>query len=238
MTAAHAADDPRLLERYGRRFAAGEVVFRAGDPAETAYLLREGRVRLIQHVGTQDRGLRVVRPGELFGEVGLVPGAERSATAVALLESTALELRAEAFEELLAADPGVGLRLIQQISRRLRDAEHQIGTLVLRDAQLKIVVSLIQLAQQQASTEAPEEAFALAISPLELSARVGLDVDTVKRNVQQLRANGYVAIVDERVQIPDLSALRELRGLLEIKDTIAGPGAAPAGRTAGESLAP
>jgi CRP/FNR family transcriptional regulator, cyclic AMP receptor protein len=218
--AAQATDEHRLLERFGRRYGAGEVVFRAGEPASTAYLLREGRVRLIQHVGTQERGLRIVRPGELFGEVALVPGTERSATAVAMLDTTVLELDADAFEELLAASPELGFRLIQQVSRRLRDAEHQIETLVLRDSQLKIVVSLIQLARSQPSPSGDDGALTVTVSPLELAARVGLDVRTVKRSVQQLRANGYLAIVDERVQIPDVGALQELRGLLEVKDAI------------------
>jgi DNA-binding transcriptional regulator LsrR (DeoR family) len=59
---------------------------------------------------------------------------------------------------------------------------------------------------------------------MELSARVGLDVDTVKRNVQQLRTSGYVRIEGEEIQIPDVEALRELRRLLEMKDEIVGAG--------------
>jgi CRP-like cAMP-binding protein len=217
-----------FLERFGRKLAAGEVVFRAGDPASTTYLLREGRIRLVHRIGTRERGLRVVRPGELFGETGLVPGASRGATAVAILESTALELDADAFGELLAAEPSLGLELIQQVSRRLRDSEHQIETLMLKDSQLKVVVALIQLAGVTGSSGDEKD---LAVSPLELSARVGLDVDTVKRNVQQLRATGYLDIVEERVHIPDIGALRELRDLLEVKDTLAGPGG-------GESIPP
>jgi CRP/FNR family cyclic AMP-dependent transcriptional regulator len=233
--AARAQEQQGLFERFGRRFAAGEVVFRAGEPAHAAYLLTEGRVRLIYRVGAQERGLRVVRPDELFGEAGLVPGAERSATAVAILETAALELDAAAFEELLGSNPSLGLRIIQQVARRLRDAEHQIETLMLHDSQLKVVVSLLQLAQ---AAPPGSERVDLVVSPLELSARVGMDVETVKRNVQQLRANGYVEIQDERVHIPDLAALRELRGLLEVKDTIAGAGVAAAVVQRPDSVSP
>jgi CRP/FNR family transcriptional regulator, cyclic AMP receptor protein len=215
-----------LDERFGRRYAAGQVVFHAGSPAEDgAYLLQEGRVRLIHRVGSQERGLRVVRPGELFGETGLLPAAERTSTAVAMLETRALVLSAGAFEELLASKPSLGLQLLQQVSRRLRDTEQQIHTLMLRDSQLKVTVTLIQLAQSLGAGTTPD--VQIAISPLELSARVGLDVDTVKRIVQQLQGAGYLSIQDERVRLPDLEALRELRGLLEVKDTLAGqdPGA-------------
>ena len=61
-------EQSRLLSRFGRRFAAGEVIFEQNAPSVEAYLLQEGRVRLIKRVGTSERSLRVVRPGDLFGE--------------------------------------------------------------------------------------------------------------------------------------------------------------------------
>jgi hypothetical protein len=51
---------------------------------------------------------------------------------------------------------------------------------------------------------------------------VGLDVETVKRNVQQLRTNGYLKIDGERIVVPDIDTLRELRRLLDMKTEIAG----------------
>ena len=66
----------------------------------------------------------------------------------------------------------------------------------------------------------------VAVSPVELSSRVGLDVDTVRRNVQRLREQEYVRIVGERVEIPDVEALRKLVQLLGTKDELVGdPGA-------------
>jgi len=56
-----------------------------------------------------------------------------------------------------------------------------------------------------------------------LSAHAGLDVDTVKRIVAQLRDRGYVRIHEERVELPDLDNLRELYGLLGVKDQLRGP---------------
>jgi CRP/FNR family transcriptional regulator, cyclic AMP receptor protein len=60
------------------------------------------------------------------------------------------------------------------------------------------------------------------VSPLELSARVGLDVDAVKRAVQQLRDGGYLRIVDEKILVPDLEALRQLYQLLGMKEDVRG----------------
>lgn len=213
----------KLLARFGRPFAAGDVLFRDGTPAVEAYLLQEGRVRLIKHIGSVERSLRVLRPGDLFGESALVRGAPYSSTAVALSDGMALALDHSTFEQVLSSNPAVGARVLQQLIRRLRDAEDQIEILMLRDSHSKVVVALIKLAQQAvAQSGATEGPIEVAISPLELSARVGLDVDSVKRIIQELRDRGYVRIADERVELPDPDALRELYGLLGVRDQILG----------------
>jgi CRP-like cAMP-binding protein len=224
MTADSGQDEQsRLLSRFGRRFAAGEVIFQQDTPSVEAYLLQEGRVRLIKKVGTSERSLRVVRPGDLFGEQALVPGATRSATAVALVESSAIVLEHGTFEHLLAGNPAVGMRVLSQLIRRLREAEDQIEVLMLQDSQLKIALALLQLCQEATrGPDAGSTAVTLSVSPMELSARVGLDVDTVKRNVQQLRSNGYLKIDGERIVVPDIDTLRELRRLLDLKSEITG----------------
>lgn len=213
----------RLLARFGRRFVAGDVLFRDGEEAREAFLLQEGRVRLIKRVGAVERSLRVLRPGDLFGESALVPGSPRNSTGVALSDGVALALDQATFQQVLASHPAVGARVLQQLIRRLRDAEDQIEILLLRDSRSKIVVALLKLAQQTAGARArPDGSLQLAVSPMELSARVALDVDTVKRTVQELRDAGYVKVVDEKVEVPDLDALRELFGLLGVKDQILG----------------
>ncbi|HEY4103104.1 MAG TPA: Crp/Fnr family transcriptional regulator [Polyangiaceae bacterium] len=216
--------EQRLLSRYGRRFSAGSVIFRDGDPATEAFLLQEGRVRLIKHAGAMERSLRVLRPGDLFGEGALIKGAMRTSTALALDDTVVLAFDQATFDQVLSSSSEVAARVLSQLIRRLRDAEDQIEILMLRDAQSKVVVALMKLGQQQLAQDGrPEGQVALALSPLELSAHAGLDVDTVKRIVTQLRDRGYLRIHDERVELPDLENLRELYGLLGVKDQLRGP---------------
>ncbi len=212
-----------LFARYGRRFQAGTVLFRDGEPADFAFLLQSGRVRLFKQVGAMERSLRVARAGDLFGESALQPGSVRRATAVALDEGMALAFDRETFEKVLAGHPDVGLGVLEQVLRRLREAEEQIEILMVRDDQSKIVVALMKLAQREIETRAQVNGeVSLKVSPLELSAQVGLEVDAVKRVVSQLRETGYVRIRDERVEVSDLDTLRELYALLSLKDQLRG----------------
>jgi CRP/FNR family transcriptional regulator, cyclic AMP receptor protein len=221
----------RLLSRYGRRFAAGTVLFRDGDPASEAFLLQDGRVRLLKQAGRMERSLRVVRPGDLFGESALIRGASRSSTAIALDDVVTLAFDHATFEQVLATSPEVAGRVLNQLIRRMRDAEDQIEILMLRDGQSKVVVALMKFAQQEQLAQGESGRggqISLTLSPLELSAQVGLDVDTVKRIVAQLRESGHIRIQDERVEVPNLDSLRDLYTLLGIKDQLRGQAQAPA----------
>ena len=205
-----------LIEQYGRPFVQGDILFREGEPATHAFLLQQGRVRLLKRVRMVERSLSVLRPGDLFGEGALVDGLLRPSTAVALSDGIMLSLDKAALRTLIERFPPVAERILTQLVRRLRDAEDQIEVLMLRDTQSKVVSALLKMARNHPG---PVE---LMVSPVDLSSRVGLDVETVKRTVQRLRDQQYLRIVGERVEIPDVDALRRLYALLGTKDDLRG----------------
>jgi CRP-like cAMP-binding protein len=219
-----ASDDPPAQPSqrlYGRSFSAGEVIFREGEAGEEAYLLEEGKVRLLKKVRGTERSLMVLKAGDLFGESALIPGGTRSSTAIALAPGQALALDQGSLQGLLESNPMLAARIVQQLVRRLRDAEDQIEIMMLSDTQSKVVSALLKLAQQARDNGGAGGAV-FSISPMELSTRVGLDVDTVKRAVQLLREGQYLRVNDERLEVPDIEAMRRLYTLLGVKDEIRG----------------
>lgn len=209
----------RLLARFGKHFKSGEVLFREGEVGTEAFLLQEGRVRLIKRVRAVDRSLMVLRPGDLFGESALVPGTPRPSTAVALEDGSALALDQSTFQSLLESNRAIAAKMIRQLVLRLRDAEDRIEIMMLRDTQSKIVGAILKLARHGRVADAGT---VLAVSPMELSTRVGLDIDAVKRGVQKLREGGYLRVMNERLEVPDVDALERLFSLLGVKDEIRG----------------
>ncbi|MGZ3475165.1 MAG: Crp/Fnr family transcriptional regulator [Polyangiales bacterium] len=209
------APDPRLLEKFGRKFKAGDVLFKEGEAGNEAFLLQEGRVRLLKKVRTVERSLMVLKPGDLFGESALLSGVTRSSTAVALTDGVALALAEATFRTLLTNNAAIAARVLQQLVRRLRDLEDQIEFMMIRDTQSKIVAAILKLAAGRSGAVLP-------VTPMDLSTRVGLDVDTVKRTVQQLRDGEFIRISEERLEVPDVEALRKLYNLLGVKDELQG----------------
>ncbi|PIE05458.1 MAG: cyclic nucleotide-binding protein [Sorangium cellulosum] len=220
MQDSESSERDRLLARFGRSFKKGEVLFREGDEATEAYLLQEGSIRLVKRVRAVERSLMVLKPNDLFGETALLDGAARTSTALALSDGASLALDPATFRRMLETNASIALRVVQQLVRRLSDAEDQIEIMMLRDSQAKIVSALLKLARTM--REPDSVTCCLGVSPMDLSSRVGLDVDTIKRGVRQLREGKYVRIVDERLEIPDIGALTRLYSLLTLKDEIRG----------------
>lgn len=215
-------DPDRLNARFGVEFVAGEVLFHEGEPGTEAFFLQEGRVRLLKTVRGEGRSLMVLRPGDLFGESALLVGAPRSSTAVALTAGTALALDQNTLQAMLEQNPAVASRVVKQLVRRLRESEDQLEIAMLKDTQSKVVASLLKLAREAraSSSATPTTPVSIDVTPMELATRVGLDVDAIKRAVQELRDAQYVRVIGERIEIPSVDALERYFGLLGLKNSL------------------
>lgn len=207
----------RLFERFGRSFAGGQMVFVEDEEATEVFMVVEGRIRLIKKVRLVERDIVVLKTGDICGETALIPAGRHPASAVALGDCHVLALPAQDFEGLLREQPDVALKLTRQLVRRLQASEERIENMMLRDSQSKIVNSLIRLAQ---STVDQDGRLLIAISPIELSSRIGLDVDSVKRGILELRENNYLRIVDEKIEVFDIEGLRKLYQLMGMKEEL------------------
>ena len=204
-----------LFDRFGRRYAAGASVFEEGQVSDLCFLVQEGRVRLLKRVRNVERSLTVLKPGDLFGEDALLEGAARNASAVALIDTAVLALDRKTFGVLLSANPGVASRLVEQLVQRLRLAEEQVENAMLRDHPSRVVNTLLRYTEAHARGS---EGHVVALSPLELASRAGLEVEVAKKTVQMLRDGGYLKVSGEQLSVPDVSALRHLLDALGMKE--------------------
>ncbi len=101
------------------RFGPGDVIFRAGDQGEEMYLVLEGTVRTFRGE-EKGGGQGQFGRGHFFGEMALVSGQPRSATAVAATPTVLLPVSREAFLDKIRSDPDVALHTIQILIVRLR----------------------------------------------------------------------------------------------------------------------
>ena len=100
----------------------GEMIFREGDPAKELYVIQSGRVEI--QVG--NRLLDTLESNDLFGEMALIDGAVRSATAVAKTDVVLVPMSKKDFLTLVSRAPSFALDIMAMLARRLRAANRAI----------------------------------------------------------------------------------------------------------------
>lgn len=113
-----------------REYSAGAALFQEGDPSDVVYLVRSGTVAVIKERGDSPVLLGRVRTGEFLGEMGVVEGLPRSATARAETPVTADIFESSQFLELVASDSELALNLIRRLSVRLRKVDNRVAQLL------------------------------------------------------------------------------------------------------------
>ena len=113
-----------------RHFQRNEVIFHQGDPGDSLHVVNSGAVKIVlPSPEGMEAIIATLRPGDFFGELSLLDGAPRSATAVALEASETLALPRDAFRELLDQDTGLRDALLVGLAHELRRVTGQVEEL-------------------------------------------------------------------------------------------------------------
>ncbi|WP_141581387.1 Crp/Fnr family transcriptional regulator [Actinomadura sp. WMMA1423] len=188
-----------------RRFAAGEVLLRQGEPATHVLLLTRGRIKALLTLPDGEVLLLAVRgPGEILGEIAVLGGDDRSATVVAVDPCVARVLPADRFRSLLRS-AGAEEEMLRRAMRRLREGEAWRAETAALPAGRRVMRALLRLAVP--SGDGP---LGVGLGQQEIGQAVGLSRGVVAAELARLRDLGVVSTERGRTVITDLPRLREL----------------------------
>jgi uncharacterized membrane protein len=141
------ADRARLAELVDlRELASGEKLFRAGDPGDSLFVVKTGQVELyIRDTTGQKIVLSHLEPGEIFGELALLDGGARTATALATADTTLIELDREDLLVLFQKAPTAALRLLSVMGHMTRKADELLKKRVSRNVNEEVEENLSTL---------------------------------------------------------------------------------------------
>ena len=125
------------------------MIYRAGEPAGTLYVVADGRVRISQltAAGTQTV-TDILGPGDMFGAMSSLGEPHHLQTATALVGSCTLRIGQEAFREVMVENPTVGLRVVDDLAARLSRAETDIGGQGTDTVEQRVARALLRLADK------------------------------------------------------------------------------------------
>jgi len=149
--------DLAAFTRFARTYQPGEIIFSEYEPGDSFYLIQAGRGRITKLVGDIEKNIDILSAPEIFGEMAILEGAPRSATASALETVKVLEFNRANFEILMMGNPQIALRLLKVFTKRIYDQKRRFMILTLDDPQAKIADVFLMLDETQGSAGQGED---------------------------------------------------------------------------------
>ena len=195
----------RQLRR--RRFRRNEVIFHQGDPGDALHVVAAGAVKIVlPSTEGEEAIIATLRPGDFFGELALLDGASRSATAVALEACETLELPRAAFHELLDRDARLRDALLSGLAHELRRLTGHVEELHFLDLAGRLAMRLYRLARET-DKDAAEVRLDWPYTQSDLASMIGGTRQSVNKLLSGLVDDGLVVIERDTLIVTDVDAL-------------------------------
>jgi CRP/FNR family cyclic AMP-dependent transcriptional regulator len=190
-------------------YRARQPIFQKGAPGHGLLAVMRGKVR-IGSIGP-DGGeivLNTMSEGDVFGEIALLDGKDRTADAVAMTECELLAIDRRDFVPFVHANPEIALRLIAVLCGRLRHTTEQIEDVVFLDAPSRLAKRLLQLAGALGQPARAGAAPVVTISQRELGSMIGVSRESINKQLAAWQQDGMIKLEQGTIKLLDTGALQ------------------------------
>ncbi len=200
------------IERHVRirRCTANEIIFRKGDPGLGMMAVLRGRIKIrVSSPNDREMVLNIVDEGQVFGEIALLDGMERTADAVTMMPSELLVLDRRDFMPLLARHPETCMKLIQVLCQRLRQTSEQLEDAVFLVQSARLGKTLLRLVKSYGQPIERGIKIDLKLSQREFGTLVGIRREAINRLLSEWREGGLISVESGFITIPEPEAFEE-----------------------------
>ena len=185
------------------------LIFMRGDPGDSLCGVVSGRVRISASLPTgKEVFLNIMEPGDSFGEIALLDGQRRTATATAMARTELIVFKREQFLPLLGSEPQLAIHLISLLCRRVRWTAQLMEDSALLSVPARMAKRLLSLSH--ISGRRTPDGIRLALSQEELARFLGVSRQVVNQYLQVWKAHGWIRSGRGRLTICNASSLEAL----------------------------
>ncbi|HJS30960.1 MAG TPA: Crp/Fnr family transcriptional regulator [Alphaproteobacteria bacterium] len=211
---AHLADaDVDQLLRYARieRHKAGRTIFLKGSPGHGMMAVLSGQVRIsAPSPEGKEIVLNLIGPGEVFGEIALLDGHDRTADASAMIDCELLVLERRDFIPFLERHPEVCIRLMEVLCARLRRTSEQVEDVLFLELPARLAKTLLRLAKEHGHTTPAGQVIDLKLSQRELGNLTGATRESVNKQLKEWERDGILRLENGAIVVTSASRLEAL----------------------------
>lgn len=190
----HLEFDPKAflaVANHTRAYAAGDVIFLQGDPADAVFYVHRGEIKIVV---TSDEGreavVGILRAGEFFGEGCLVGQTLRLASAIALTDCSVARTQKGDMVRVLHAEPAFAELFMSHLLTRNSRVEADLADLLFNSSEKRLARTLLLLANF--GKDGAPQAITTKVSQETLAAMVGTTRSRINHFMNKFRKLGFI----------------------------------------------
>ncbi len=193
-----------------RKFDRNQVIFYEGDLGGSLYIIASGTVKIVVMADDgREHILGLLHSGDFFGEISLIDGEPRSATAIAQEKVNIVMISRDDFVRLLRENPEMSLKIMVTLCDRLRKTDKHVESLAFLSAPGRVAQVLLNWAEKHAPEKDSEIVIPHKMTRQEFASIAGTSRETLTRVLMDFQDEGLINLEKNEILLNDRHKLRE-----------------------------
>jgi CRP/FNR family transcriptional regulator, cyclic AMP receptor protein len=186
----------------------GATIFSKGDPGNSLYAVISGTVKIsVSSPDGRNAILNLISAGEIFGEVALLDGRERTGDATANTNCEIFVIDRRDFLPFVRSQPALAMKFIELLCDRLRWTSDQVEQVILQDLPRRLASALLGLTEKR---KLEPTSRTIAITQQEISEMVGMTRESINKQLRAWATRNWVRLEHGAIVLLDPDPLRAL----------------------------
>lgn len=194
-----------------RAVSKGNVIFYEDDPGTSCYIILSGKVKIVVNADDgREHILGLLTDNDFFGEMSLIDGQPRSASAIAVEDVQMITIQRDEFMKALRSNPDLTLKLLVTLSHRLRVADRNMESLAFLSAPGRVARLLLELGKEQGERTPDGLTFTHNMTRQELASLAGTSRETLTRVLMDYQDRGIIHLDKNRLTLKNEAKLKDM----------------------------
>lgn len=196
--------DEIMVTAQSISYKRGEIIFHAGDQADTLYIVSKGKIRIYRLSGSgKEQLVRILNSGDFTGELALFKKDFHESYGEAMEETNVCTIRQSDLQELLLKYPSISLKILTEFSKRLEQSEKQTTRFATEKVETRLALFLAECLSGEQTNE-----ITLPMSRKNLASYLGTSPEKISRKLSDLENQGYIKQkAHKKIEIIDIDRL-------------------------------
>ncbi|UCC60676.1 MAG: Crp/Fnr family transcriptional regulator [Dehalococcoidia bacterium] len=185
-----------------RNYKRGTTIFHKDDPGSTLYIIKTGQVKIgAPSPEGEEMILAILTDGDFFGELSILDGKPRSASATAMETTDTLILNRNDLLDVITGEPEVGIGMLATLSERLRCADLLLEDAVFLDLPARLAKRLLELVEKHGVETDEGLMIDMRLTQHDLANAIGASRESVNRLLGMFQDEGLISIDKQRIHV-------------------------------------